>query len=80
MIQNSNSSSKSSPKSIQRPKPKMLGKKGENGVSTLFVLSMRPYAHISWNRDQKGHFIKGCNLLWKALFTFNKTIPINKTY
>ena len=39
---------------LQRRKPKMFGKRGENGVSTQLVLSMRPYAHISWNHAKKG--------------------------
>ena len=45
----------------QRPKPKMFGKKEENGVSTPHVLSMRPYAHIRAIHAKKGHLVKICH-------------------
>ena len=39
---------------LQRPKPKMFEKTGKNGVSTPYVLTMRPYAHIQANHAKKG--------------------------
>ena len=66
--------------SLLRAEPKQLGKKGENGVSTSLVMSMRPYAHTTLNHFKEGHFNKVCNLHWKALCTFQECIPINKTY
>ena len=35
-----------------------MGKKGENGVTTPLVLSMRPYAHISWNHAKRENLVK----------------------
>ena len=39
---------------LQRPEPKIFGKREENGVSTPHVLSMRPYAHIQAKHAKKG--------------------------
>ena len=66
---------KSPSKTLQLPEPKMLGKKGENGVSTTLVLSMRPYAHILKNHTKKkGHFIK------YALFIQNLYAHLTRPY
>ena len=37
-----------------------MGKKEENGVSTLLVLSMRPYAHIQAKHAKRGLLVKTC--------------------
>ena len=47
MRENSKSSFKVISKFLQRPELKMFGKKGEHGISTPLILSMRPYAHTS---------------------------------
>ena len=53
-------------KDFQRPEYKMLGKKGEKGVSIPLVLSMRSYAQKIPNHKKKGNFIKTYD------FTFRK--------
>ena len=45
---------------LQRPEPKIFGKKGENGVSTPHVLSMRSYAHTQAKHAKEGLFIETC--------------------
>ena len=44
--------------SLQWLEHKMLSKKGENGVSTPFVLSMKQYAHIKSNHAKKGPLVQ----------------------
>ena len=39
---------------LQRPEPKMFGKREENGVSIAHVLSMRSYAHTQGKYAKKG--------------------------
>ena len=46
---------------LQRPEPKMFGKREENGVSTLHVLCMRPHAHIQAKRAKNGLLVKTCH-------------------
>ena len=74
----------SSSKSSQRTSmngTKNVGEKGENGVTTLFVLSMIPYPHIVLNHAKKGYLIKTCYFIFrKAVCLFQNTIQIDKTY
>ena len=80
MIKNSKSSSKSFQRSSTNGSEN-VGEKVENGVTTLLVLSMRPYAHIVFNHAKKVYFIETRYFtVRKALCTFQNTIPINKTY
>ena len=46
---------------LQRPGPKMLGKKEENGVSNSHVPSKRQYARITPKHVKKGHLVKSCH-------------------
>ena len=39
----------------------MFGKREENGVSTPYVLSMRPYAHIQAKHSKKELLVKICH-------------------
>ena len=41
--------------SLQRLEPKFFRKRGNNGVSTPHVLSMRQYAHKIEKHAKKGH-------------------------
>ena len=72
MDENSKFSFKVASKALQRPEPKMLGEKGENGVCTLLVLSMRPYAHISRNHAKKGHYIKTCYFIFRKPYAHSR--------
>ena len=56
---------------LQRPEPKMFGKREENGVSTPHVLSMRPYAHIQAVLS-KNNFEKS-SLILKDIFNIFKS-------
>ena len=40
---------------------KCLGKGEENGVSTPYLLSLRPYAHIQAKHAKKGLLVKTCH-------------------
>ena len=58
----------------------MMGKREENGVSTPYVLSMRPYAHILSKHAMKGLLVETRHL--KSLKTScitKKVIPIDQT-
>ena len=55
MIENIQAFFKSSRMSLQRPEPKIFGKREENGVSTPHILSMRLYAHTKAKHAKKGH-------------------------
>ena len=50
----------------------MLWKKGENGVSTPHVLSMRPYVQVPTKYAKKAHLMKSCYL--SQSFEHNKKI------
>ena len=40
----------------------MYGEKGENGVCTSHVLTVRPYTQIPTKYAKKGHLMKSCYL------------------
>ena len=66
--------------SLQRPEPKMFGKKEETRVSRPLVLSMRSYAHIIGKHAKKGYLVKTCHFtLLKDSCIIKKVIPINQT-
>ena len=80
MIKNIQAFFKSSQMSLQRPEPKMFGKREENGVSTPQVLRMRQYAHIITKHAIKGHLVKTCHFtLLKVSCIIKQVIPINQT-
>ena len=64
--------------SLQRPEPKMFGKREENEVSTPHVLSVRPYAHIIAKHAKKGYLVKTCHFtLLKVSCIIKQVIPID---
>ena len=48
---------------VQRPKPKMFGKREENGVSTSHVLCMRSYAHTKAKHATRIFLVKTCHFI-----------------
>ena len=48
-------------KTLQSPNPKIFGKREENELSTLHVLSMRTYAHTQAKHDKREFLVKTCN-------------------
>ena len=62
-------------------KPKVFGKREENGGSTSHVLSTRRYAHIRVKHDKKGHLVKTCHFTpFKSLMQIKQVIPTNQTF
>ena len=47
---------------LQRPEPKMFGKREENGVSTPYVLSMSSFAHTQGKHAKRDFLSKHAKL------------------
>ena len=65
---------------LQRPEPKIFWKREENGVSTLDVLSMRPYTHIIAKYAKKGYIVITFHSIpLKTSCIIKQVIPTNQT-